>query len=103
LAVTGSKRSDSVPQLPTVAEAGVPRYEATAWYGVFAPAGTSPETVAKLNADISRVLSAADVKKRLADEGAELVGGPPDVLRNQVRIEIEKWAKVVKEAGVKVD
>ena len=103
LAVTGSKRSAVVSQLPTIAESGVPGYEATAWYGVFAPAGTPLDIIAKLNSDMSRILSVPEVRTRLKDEGAELVGGPPDRLRNQVRSEIEKWTKVVKEAAIKVD
>lgn len=103
LAVTGGKRSPSVPQLPTVAEAGVAGYEATAWYGVFAPAGTTSEIVARLNGEIARILTDAEVRRRLADEGAELVGGSPERLRDHVRSEIDKWARVVKEAGVKVD
>ena len=103
LAVTGSKRSAVVSQLPTIAESGVPGYEATAWYGIFAPAGTRLEIIAKLNSDISRILSVPEVRTRLANEGAELVGGPPQRLSNQVRSDIEKWAKIVKEAAINVD
>jgi tripartite-type tricarboxylate transporter receptor subunit TctC len=103
IAVTAAKRSAAVPNLPTVAEAGFAGYEATAWYGVFAPAATPPDVIAKLNGAISLILSDAELKRRLTDEGAELIGGLPERLRDHVRREIDKWAKVVKEAGVKVD
>jgi tripartite-type tricarboxylate transporter receptor subunit TctC len=103
IAVTAAKRSAAVPNLPTVAEAGLAGYEATAWYGVFAPAATPPDVIAKLNGAISLILSDAELKRRLTDEGAELIGGLPERLRDHVRREIDKWAKVVKEAGVKVD
>lgn len=103
LAVTSAKRSEAAPELPTVAEAGVEGYEATAWYGIFAPAATPPEIIQRLNAAVSRVLADPEVKRRLAQEGAHVAGGSPEDLRRHVQNEIAKWAKVVKTAAIKVD
>jgi tripartite-type tricarboxylate transporter receptor subunit TctC len=101
LAVSSAKRSAAVPELPTISEAGLPGYDATAWYGVLAPAGTAPEIVAKLNAEINKGIRQPDVAERLAAEGAEMVGGTPEEFGAFIKTETARWEKVVKAAGVK--
>jgi len=103
IAVTSAKRSPMLPESPTVAESGLPGYEVTSWYGVFAPPGLAKELVAKLNSDVLAVLGAADLKDRLASLGAEPLPMSPDDFGRYVRDDIAKWAKVVKESGAKVD
>ena len=90
-----------MPELPTISEAGLPGYEATSWYGVLAPAGTAPEIIAKLNAEINKGIKQPDVAKRLAAEGAETVGGTPEEFGTFIKAETARWAKVLKAAGVK--
>ena len=104
LAVTSARRIPALPDLPTMIEAGVPGYEATAWFGVFAPAATPNEIVVKLNQDIGRILQMPDVLERISQQGsAEIIGGTPEQYGAFVRAEIAKWAKVVKESGAKAD
>lgn len=103
LAVTGSKRSAEVPELQTVADAGVPGYEVFGWYGVLAPAGTPKEIVARLNAELAKVLEMPDIKVRFKDLGVEAGGGTPEQFGEYIKKEIVKWAKVVKESGAKAD
>jgi len=103
LAVTGAKRAPALPELPTIAEAGVAGYEATSWNGMLAPAGTPADVIKRLNAEFNRIISAPDMKKRMLDSGYEPVGGPPKRLGELIRTEIAKWAPVVKAAGVQVD
>jgi len=100
LGVTGAKRAGGAPQVPTIAEAGVPGYEAVQWFGVLAPAGTSREIVARLHGDIVRALQAAEVRDRLASDGADPVGSTPEAFAAFLRAETVKWAKVVKDAGI---
>lgn len=101
LAVTTAKRSAAVPELPTVAEAGLPGYEATAWFGVLAPAATPPQIIAKLNAAIVKSLRTREMQERLAAEGTEPVGNTPEQFAQTVRNDIAKWAKVVKSSGAR--
>ena len=104
LAVTGARRIPVLPDLPTMVESGVAGYEATAWFGMLAPAGTSREIVTKLNQEINRVLQAPDVLARISQQGsAEIVGGSPEQYGAFIRAEVAKWANVVKEAGLKVE
>jgi len=103
LGVTGAKRAPALPELPTIAEAGVKGYEATSWNGMLAPAGTPSEVIKRLNADFNRIIAAPEMKKRMLDHGYEPVGGPPERLGELIRAEIAKWAPVVKAAGVQVD
>ena len=100
LGVTSAKRAAGAPDIPTIAEAGVPGYEATQWFGVLAPAGTPREIVARLHAEIGRVLQAPDVRERLAGDGADPVGSTPDEFAAFLRSETAKWAKVVRNAGI---
>jgi tripartite-type tricarboxylate transporter receptor subunit TctC len=101
LAVTGAQRSPAVPEVPTIAESGFPGFEATAWYGVLAPAGTPQPVVIRLHDEIVRVLKMPDVKERLENVGFELVGGTPEAFGAYIKTEIQKWAKVVKASGIK--
>ncbi len=103
LGATGSKRFDNLPNVPTVAESGVAGYEAVNWYGVFVPAGVPRELVARLHADIVKVLRMPEVQGRFAGEGGEVVANTPDEFAAFIRKEIPKWTKVVRDAGVKVD
>jgi len=104
LAVTGAKRAAPLPEVPTMAEAGVPGYEATAWFGYLAPAGTPREAIDRLNAEIAKALESPDVRDRLAPGGlSELPGGTPERFGELVKSEIAKWSRVVKESGAKID
>lgn len=103
LAVTGAQRSAAAPDVPTIAESGYPGFEAAAWYGVLAPAGTPRTVIVRLHDDIARVLKMPDVKERLENVGFELVGGTPEAFEAYIQSEIKKWAKVVKASGVKAE
>jgi tripartite-type tricarboxylate transporter receptor subunit TctC len=103
LATTGLKRSELMPDVPTVAEAGVPGYEATIWLGVMAPAGTPKEIIDKLNAEIGKVVSRPDVKQAWAKQGAVPMLMSPSEFDRYLRADIEKWAEVVKVAGARVN
>jgi len=101
LAVSTAKRSSVLPNVPTVAEAGLPGFDYNLWVGLFAPAGTPPEIVDKINKDVNRVLQLPDVKERLANLGAEAMPMTPAEFKKFVHGEIEDSAKVVKAAGIK--
>lgn len=103
LGVTSAKRLAPLPAVPTVAESGVGGYEAVNWYGVLTPAGTPKEVVAKLHADVVRVLKQADVQERFRGEGGDIVGNTPEEFAAFIRKEVPKWSAVVKDAGVRVD
>jgi tripartite-type tricarboxylate transporter receptor subunit TctC len=103
LATTGLKRSELIPDVPTVAEAGVPGYEATIWLGVMAPAGTPKEIIDKLNAEIGKVVSRPDVTQAWAKQGAVPMLMSPSEFDRYLRADIEKWAEVVKVAGARVN
>ena len=103
LAVTTAKRLAAVPDLPTVAESGLPGYEATAWFGVLAPAGTPREIIDKLNAAIVKSLRAPEMQQRLLADGAEAVGSTPDEFAAVIKRDIAKWAVVVRNSGARAD
>ena len=103
LAVTGLKRSAAVPEIPTVAESGLPGYEATAWQGVLAPAGTPRDIIAKLNTELVRVINLPDVRKQLADQGYEPAGTTSEQFVEYIKTEIAKWTRVIKAAGLKAE
>jgi tripartite-type tricarboxylate transporter receptor subunit TctC len=103
LAVTTSKRSPSVPDLPTVAEAGVPGFEAITWHGVVVPSATSPALVERLNRDIVAVLRLPDLRERLESLGAEINTGTPRDFADYIAREIPKWAKVVRDSGARAE
>ena len=100
IAVTTLRRSSSMPELPTIAESGLPGYDASTWGGILAPAGTPKDVVAKLNAAINAALKQDDVRSRLSGAGIEIQGGTPEQFGEVIRAEIEKWGRIVKEAGI---
>jgi tripartite-type tricarboxylate transporter receptor subunit TctC len=103
LAVSGSKRSQSAPDVPTIAESGVPGYEFVSWNGVHVPAGTPKAIVSKIQADLVKVVALPDVRARMASLGMEVAGSTPEELGALVKSDIAKWGKVIKEAGVRID
>ena len=103
LAVTSNKRVASMPDVPTVAESGFPGFEDYTWVGVFVPSKTSPEIVTYLNLEVGKILRSADFQSKLAGVGFEPVGGTPKEASDYLKVEIAKWAKIIKETGVKVD
>lgn len=102
LAVTSPRRSPAVPDLPTVAESGLPDYQFVAWLGVFAPAGTPGDVVSRLNAALLAALQAADMREKLSQQGAEVATNSPQEFAAFFRGEVEKWARVVREARIPV-
>jgi len=103
IAVTGAKRSLAAPDVPTVAEAAFPGFEAVTWYGLFVPAGTPAAIVSKLNAEVVKILRAPDFRDWLVAQGADPVGSTPDELAAFVKTELVKYAKIVKDSGMRPD
>jgi tripartite-type tricarboxylate transporter receptor subunit TctC len=103
LAVTGAERSPLLPDVPTVAEAGVPGFESTAWYGVVVPAGTPPDVVKRLNAEFAKILTQPDVKQRITELGGLQVPLSAESFGKLINAEIDKWGAVVKASGMKVE
>lgn len=103
IAITSAQRSALLPDVPTFAESGVPAIESYAWYGLFAPAGTPKDVIAKINAEAQKVMKGADFQKVLADTGSAYVGDTPENFGKFVHAEHAKWGKVVKDSGATVD
>jgi tripartite-type tricarboxylate transporter receptor subunit TctC len=103
LAVTGQQRTPALPDVKTVAEAGVPGYESLSWSGIAAPAGTPPEVVARLNREINTILANPEMKQKLAEQGADAVGGTPEAFSAHIARERQKWSKVVRDAAIVVN
>ena len=103
LAVSSAKRTAGAPEIPTVAEAGVPGFEAVSWFGLVAPAATPKPIVEALAVETARILRLADVNKRISELGAEPVGSTPQQYAAFIQSEIVKWRKVIKDAGVRLD
>jgi len=103
LGTTGARRARAMADLPTLAEAGLPGFEAAEWFGLFAPAGTPRPVIDRVNAETARILAQPDVHDRLASLGAEIAGGPPDQLAMHVRSEMSRWAKVVQAAKLRAN
>jgi tripartite-type tricarboxylate transporter receptor subunit TctC len=103
LAVSGPRRVESLPHVPTLAEAAVPEYEALQWYGLLAPAGTPAAIVGRLQTEVAQVLKLPDVKERLAVDGAEPVGSTPSEFAALIKSEIEKWAHVARAANIQAE
>jgi tripartite-type tricarboxylate transporter receptor subunit TctC len=103
LAVSGAKRSQSAPDLPTIAESGVPGYEFTSWNGVHVTAGTPKPIINKIQAELVKVVALPDVKERMFGLGMEVAGSTPEQLAALVKSDIAKWGTVIKEAGVRVE
>ena len=100
LGVTSEKRAAGAPDIPTVAEGGVPGYEAAQWFGLMAPAGTPRDIVNTLRAEVARVLQLPEVRTRLSADGAEPVGSAPEEFAAYIRAETAKWSKVVRDSGI---
>ena len=103
LAVTSAKRSPLLPDLPTLAEAGISGFEAAAWQGIVVPTGTPNEIVQKLNAEVNKALTHPDIRSRLAAQGADILGGTPAEYAAYLRSEMPRWAKAVKDSGAKAE
>lgn len=103
LAVTTPKRSPALPDMPTVSESGYPGYEVSTWFGYLAPAGTPPEIVNRLNAEINAALRSPEVEKKLVALGAELDPGTPQAFGKFLEADMARWARVIKQAGIKAD
>lgn len=103
VAVTSLKRSPALPELPTIAESGIPAYEAVSWYGVLGPSGLPRDVIAKLNAEIGRILRLPDIRDSYATQGAEAEPGTPEQFAGLIKSEIQKWGKVVRDSGAKID
>ena len=102
LAVSGPSRVEAFPTVPTVAEAGVPGYEAMQWYGMVAPAGTPPQIIARLHAEAAKALQSSEMKEKLALDGAQPVGSTPAEFAALIRRELDKWTRVVRAAGIEL-
>lgn len=100
LAVTSAKRSPQAPEVPSLAESGVPGYDATLWLGIVAPRGTPAAVIAKLNSEITSVLQAPDLRQQFANTGTDPVATTPAEFGALLKIEVEKWARVVRDAGI---
>jgi tripartite-type tricarboxylate transporter receptor subunit TctC len=103
LAQTGLKRSPALPEVPTIAESGVPGYESLSWSGIAVPAGTPKPVVERLNRDLNAVLAMPEMKAKLAEQGAEAIGGPPEAFARHIRAEREKWSRVIRTANIVVN
>jgi tripartite-type tricarboxylate transporter receptor subunit TctC len=103
LGMSSARRASFAPEIPTVAESGVPGYEVAVWFGVVAPAGTPREIVQKLNAEVLKILAMPDVRERFTAAGVEPVGSTPEQFGEHIRSQMAKWGKVVQDAGVKAE
>jgi tripartite-type tricarboxylate transporter receptor subunit TctC len=102
LAVAGSKRSASIPELPTIADT-LPGFEASTWFGLFAPAGTPRDIIARLNAEVTKVMARKDVQQQLLAQGYETGTGTPEQLAAQLKQDIPRWAAVIRSAGIQAE
>ena len=103
LATTGPTRSNSLPELPTMIEAGFPGYISTAWFGIVAPAGTPKEIIAKINAEGQKAVKSPDFIRRMNELGYDIVGGSPEQMAAMIQEELKRWGPVVKSSGAQVD
>jgi tripartite-type tricarboxylate transporter receptor subunit TctC len=103
LAVTSAKRSVSLPDVPSINDAGYKGFDATTWFGLAAPAGTPVSVIARLNTEVNRVLQMPDVREKIRGEGGDILGGTPEAFGNLIKSDVVKWGKVVKDSGAKVD
>jgi tripartite-type tricarboxylate transporter receptor subunit TctC len=103
LAVTTARRSAVLPDLPTIAESGVPGYENSTWHGWLAPAGTPPAILSRLNAELVKASRSPEVVERLAPDGGEPVGTTPEQFSRHIAVEMARWSKLVKETGIRFE
>jgi tripartite-type tricarboxylate transporter receptor subunit TctC len=101
IAITGTERSSAVPELPTLAESGVPKYELEQWWGIVVPAGTPPDVVQKLNAELSRILNSPEITTFMNREGAHVTPSRPDALDRHLAAELQRWVDIVKTMGIR--
>ena len=101
LAVTSARRTSAAPEVPTVAESGYPGFEATNWYGVLAPIGTPAPIVSRLHSEIARALALPELREKLTELGLEIIGDSPEEFAAAIKAELPRWAKVIKDAGIK--
>jgi tripartite-type tricarboxylate transporter receptor subunit TctC len=103
LAVTGLKRSPALPELPTVAESGVPGYESLSWSGIAVPAGTPRAVIDRLNKDFNSILGTAEMRQKLTEQGAETMGGAPEAFAQHIRAERDKWSRLIREKNIVIN
>ena len=103
LAVSSAKRSPALPDVPTMAEAGMPGFEASAWYSIVVPAGTPRPIISRLHAELVKILNSPDIRARLVSEGADVETSSPEELAAFIRAEVPKWSKAVRDSGAKLD
>jgi tripartite-type tricarboxylate transporter receptor subunit TctC len=103
IAVTSGQRAPALPNVPTIAESGLPGFEATSWFGILAPAGTPPAIISRINAEVNQWLQSPAAKEKLLAEGAIAAGDSPEAFAAYIHSETEKWARVVKASGAKID
>lgn len=103
IAVTSLSRVDDLPQVPTIAESGYNGFEAVTWFGFVAPTGVPKDIVVRLNTEINKALQAADVKKKLNDQGTDVLGGTPEQFGALIKSDLARWAPIIKESGAKLD
>jgi tripartite-type tricarboxylate transporter receptor subunit TctC len=103
LAITSRERTTVLPELPTVAESGVPGYDVSPWFGLMAPAKTAPAILKRINADVNKTMASAELRKRLSADGVEVASGTPEQFRDFVRAELAKWGQAVKQSGMKIE
>jgi tripartite-type tricarboxylate transporter receptor subunit TctC len=101
--VTGPRRASVAPDIPTIAEAGVPGYEVLQWYGILAPAKTPREIIARLNAAVVHAVRDARIRERISGDGGEPVGNTPEQFSAILRADYQKWGDVIRKAGIRVD
>lgn len=103
LAVTSAKRSQSLPNLPTIAESGLPSYSAVGWFGLFGPMGTPKNAVTKMNSDIDKVLKLTQVRREMLERGIEPSGGTPEDFAELIKVDQQKWSKLIRDRNIKID
>ena len=103
LATSGEKRTPAAPELPTLAEAGVPGYEGSVWYGVVAPSGTPAAIINRLNAELVKIVQSTDVRERWAALGADPAYNTPEQFAAHIKASLVKWSKVVRDSGARID
>jgi tripartite-type tricarboxylate transporter receptor subunit TctC len=103
IAVSSKARSQFAPDMPTVDEAGVPGYDVSVWFGVLTVAGTPPEIVKRLNAEMVKILTSPEIRERISKQGVDVVAGSPEHFSGLLKAEVSRWAKVINEAGIKAD
>jgi len=103
LAVTSLKRSVALPDIPTVAESGLPGFDAVGWFGLFAPAATPPEVVARISSDVNKVLAMTEIRSQIIALGSDVAGGSPETFASFLREDQAKWAKLIKDQGIIVN